>query len=322
MRQVNTRIAASLSTHPEERALLEGIVANPDDEGRYLILADWLDERDDPRRAELLRLHRSLLATCREPEVHPERAGWQVRPCVPRRTASLDATAMEFAWCPPGTFLMGSPPNEEKRNTDERQHRVTLTRGFWLGVTLVTQAQWQAVMGGNPSYFKGENLPVERVSWDDCQEFCKKLAERAGKHYRSPTEAEWEYACRAGTTTPFHFGATISTDQANYNGNRVYAGGRKGKYRQQTTPVDSFPANPWGLRDVHGNVWEWCQDWYGRYLRGDVKDPIGPKEGKVRVLRGGSWSIDPSGCRSAIRAWTAAGNRDYLVGCRLVLCMD
>jgi formylglycine-generating enzyme required for sulfatase activity/tRNA A-37 threonylcarbamoyl transferase component Bud32 len=226
---------------------------------------------------------------------------------------------MSFAWCPPGTFLMGSRHSEPERRDDETQHRVTLTRGFWMGVTPVTQAEWQAVMGSNPSYFKGANLPVEWVSWDDCQEFCTKLGEKVGQRFRLPTEAEWEYACRAGTTTPFHFGATISTEQANYNGNYVYAGGREGK----TTPVDTFPANPWGLRDVHGNVREWCQDWYGPYpFYGDFKDPQGVQNGDARVVRGGSWFDNPGWCRAASRYRLAPGHRNQFVGCRLVLCLD
>jgi formylglycine-generating enzyme required for sulfatase activity len=229
---------------------------------------------------------------------------------------------MKFAWCPPGTFLMGSPPNEPERNDDETPHWVTLTKGFWMGVTPVTQAQWQAVMGRNPSHFKGDNLPVESVSWDDCQAFCKKLAQKVRKRFRLPTEAEWEYACRAGTTTPFHFGATISTDQANYNGSNAYVTGRAAVFWQRTTPVDSFPANPWGLRDVHGNVWEWCQDWYGPYLSSDIQDPLGPEDGDGRVMRGGSWGGMPSDCRSAYRAHLEEGCRRYGLGCRVVLQLD
>ena len=144
--------------------------------------------------------------------------------------------------------MMGSPKEEKERQDNETQHKVTLTKGFYMGVYTVTQEQWQEVMGNNPSKFKGEkNLPVEMVSWDDCQEFIKKLREKDKKLYRLPTEAEWEYACRAGTTTPFHFGETISTDQANYNGEVVYGNGKKGVYRKKTTPVGSFPANAWGL---------------------------------------------------------------------------
>jgi formylglycine-generating enzyme required for sulfatase activity len=150
---------------------------------------------------------------------------------------------MKFAWSPPGTFLMGSPPDEEDREDDEQQHRVTLTRGFWLGVTPVTQAQWQAVLGSNPSHYQGDDRPVEQVSWNDCRKRCQRLAEGDGRRYRLPTEAGWEYACRASTTTPFHFGATISTDLANYNGKYTYGKGPKGVSRRQTTPVGSFPVS-------------------------------------------------------------------------------
>jgi len=230
---------------------------------------------------------------------------------------------MKFAWIPPGTFLMGSPANEPERSDDETQHGVTLTKGFHLGVHQVTQAQWQAVMGANPSNFKGENnLPVEQVSWDDCVAFCEALGKKDGRTYRLPTEAEWEYACRAGTTTPFHFGDTISVNQSNYDGNYTYSNGKKGVYRQKMTPVGSFPANAWGLFDMHGNVWEWCADWFGPYPEGELKDPQGFIGGEARVLRGGSWSFNPRFCRSACRYWRAPGSRDYDLGCRVALCLD
>src|SRR4029077_17171790 len=155
----------------------------------------------------------------------------------------------------------------------------------------VTQEQWQTLMGNNPSLFKGEkNLPVETVSWNDCQKFVKKLREKDKKAYRLPSEAEWEYACRAGTTTAFHFGETISTDQANYNGNFTYGNGKKGTFRDKTTPVGNFPANAWGLHDMHGNVLEWCQDWHDDYPEKDVVDPKGSDEGNQRMLRGGTWN--------------------------------
>jgi formylglycine-generating enzyme required for sulfatase activity/tRNA A-37 threonylcarbamoyl transferase component Bud32 len=233
-----------------------------------------------------------------------------------------NSLGMKFAWVPPGSFLMGSPPGEESRLDDETQHRVTLSKGFYLGVYPVTQAQWQAVMGSNPSRFQGDDRPVENISWEDCQEFCKKLAARDGKRYRLPTEAEWEYACRAGTTTPFSFGQTISTDQANYDGNYTYGQAKKGVYREQTTPVGSFPANTWGLYDMHGNVWEWCQDWYGPYPTGEEKDPKGYEKGEARVLRGGSWIRNPRGCRSASRRRSAPSGRGGDYGCRVALCLD
>jgi uncharacterized protein (TIGR02996 family) len=193
--------------------LLLGIVEDPLSEPRYLVLADWLEEHDDPRRAQLLRLHRRLLATCCKPERHPERAGWQARvveligqgvtPCVPQKTVVLGkGVEMTFHFIPPGSFLMGSPPHEQERSATEVLHRVTLTRGFWLGTYPVTQAQWLAVMGSNPSKFQGDDRPVEQVSWDDCVALC----ERLGEEFRLPTEAQWEYACRAGTTTAYYTG--------------------------------------------------------------------------------------------------------------------
>jgi sulfatase modifying factor 1 len=209
---------------------------------------------------------------------------------------------MKFVWIPPGTFMMGSPKEEKDREAHETQHKVTLSRGFYMGVYTVTQEQWKEVMGNNPSYFKGvKNLPVEMVSWDDCQEFIKKLRKKDKKPYRLPSEAEWEYSCRAGTATPFSFGQTISTDQANYNGNFKYGEGKVGVSRTKTTPVGSFPANAFGLFDMHGNVYEWCQDGYGDYPQNDVSDPHGPNQVKGRVMRGGCFYDVPQSCRSAYR---------------------
>ena len=208
---------------------------------------------------------------------------------VPTTADVYQQPGMKFVWIPPGSFMMGSPKEEigrEKRHNgqkgaDETQHKVTLTKGFYMGVYTVTQEKWQAVMGNNPSKYKAEkNLPVEMVSWHDCQEFIKKLREKDKKAYRLPSEAEWEYACRAGTTTPFHFGETISTDQANYNGD-PYGKEKKGVYRAKTTPVGSFPANAWGLYDMSGNVWQWCDDWFGDYPQKDVVDPTGPEKGSL-----------------------------------------
>jgi uncharacterized protein (TIGR02996 family) len=314
--------------------LLQGVVDEPQAEDRWAVLADWLEEHDDPRRADLLRLHRRLLATCCEPEKHPERAQWQARivallaegikPCVPQRTILLgrQKIPMTFSWVPPGSFLMGSPPQEEGRQDEETLHRVTLSRGFWMGIYPVTQAQWLAAMKTNPSKFKGDDRPVETVSWEDCKQFCKTLGETADRQFRLPTEAEWEWACRAGTTTAFHFGLTISTDQANYDGTTPYGGGCQGVFRQETTAVDSFPANAWGLSDLHGNVWEWCEDWYGPSPGGDGRDPVGDTPGRGRVLRGGCWRDGPQYSRSAQRYWFSPTFRDVECGCRLVLCPD
>ncbi|MDR1534859.1 MAG: formylglycine-generating enzyme family protein [Planctomycetota bacterium] len=226
---------------------------------------------------------------------------------------------MAFMLIRAGTFTMGSPASEGGRGNDEIQHRVTLTKPFYLGIYEVTQKQWQAVMGTNPSRFKGDRRPVENVSWNDANEFCKKLLDLTSRKFRLPTEAEWEYACRAGTTTPFNTGATISTDQVNYNGDYVYGNGTKGVYRKQTTDVGSFLPNAWGLYDMHGNVWEWCSDWYGDYPKGAVSDPKGLGSGSNRVLRGGGWSYNPLNCRSATRTRNEPGNRDDGDGFRVVL---
>ena len=167
------------------------------------------------------------------------------------------ASGIEMILVHSGTFQMGSPETEQGRDEDEGpQHTVLIERPFYLGKYTVTQAQWQHVMGNNPSRFQDPRNPVEQVSWNDCQEFAKKTG------LRLPTEQEWEYAARAGTTTPFHFGETISTDQANYDGNYTYGKGVRGEYRQKTTPVGSFAPNAWGFYDMHGNVWEWCEDIY------------------------------------------------------------
>ncbi|MEA1923166.1 MAG: formylglycine-generating enzyme family protein [Pseudomonadota bacterium] len=230
-------------------------------------------------------------------------------------------TGMEFIWVPQGCFQMGSPSGEKGRDSDEGPvHRVCLD-GFWMGKYEVTQGQWQKITGNNPSRFKkGNNYPVEKVSWNDCQEFIKKLNRRSGKNFRLPTEAEWEYACRAGTTTPFSFGSTISTDQANYDGNYTYGRGRKGVYRKSTVSVGSFRPNAFGLYDMHGNVWEWCSDWYdsGYYKNSPEQNPQGASSGSSRVFRGGCWSSSPWCVRSANRGWLRPGSYFNILGFRLV----
>ncbi|MGH7169154.1 MAG: SUMF1/EgtB/PvdO family nonheme iron enzyme [Gemmataceae bacterium] len=321
--------AAALRELP---GFFDAIVEAGSDFAPQLILADWLEEHDRTHEAELLRLQAALAATCCEHAKHPERVQQQARvvellaagvlPCLPRRTVALaEGVDMTFAWIPPGTFLMGSPPKEPERGGDnETPHFVTLPDGFYLGIHAVTQAQWQAMMGNNPSHFKGENLPVDTASWQDSQKFCKKFSQRDGKHYRLPTEAEWEYACRAGTTTPFHFGKTINTDQVNYNGsNYPYGKGKKGVYRRQTTTVGSFPPNPWGLFDMHGNIWEWCQDWYGPYENSRTKDPSRTKKVSKsdRVLRGGSYDYFAWFCRAAARSWNPPNFRGSAQGFRV-----
>ncbi|MCP4350629.1 MAG: SUMF1/EgtB/PvdO family nonheme iron enzyme [Desulfobacterales bacterium] len=236
-----------------------------------------------------------------------------------KKVLVTETLGMKFVYIKPGAFTMGSPDESEKgRNGDEKQHRVTLTKGFYMQTTEVTQRQWKAIMGSNPSSFKGcEECPVENVSWNDTQEFIKKLNQKREGVYRLPTEAEWEYAARAGTDTPFYFGKCLSTDQANYNGNYPLEGCPKGEYREKTTPVASFKANLWGLYDMHGNVWEWCQDWYSNYPSTAVSDPSGPKTGSDRVFRGGSWGNAAGRCRSASRNHYSPGGRSRYLGFRL-----
>jgi formylglycine-generating enzyme required for sulfatase activity len=232
-----------------------------------------------------------------------------------------NGVTMRLVRIAPGNFMMGSPPTEESRSGDEAQHAVTISRPLYMGVTEVTQEQYEAVMGGNPSYFKGAKNPVEQVSWNEATEFCQKLSQRTGKSFRLPTEAEWEYACRAGTTTPFHTGSTLSTDQANYDGNHTYGpGGEKGVYRQETTPAATFKPNAWGLYDMHGNVSEWCYDAYKADLSNKSRGPR--VEGDVstaRVLRGGSWDGNPQRCRSALRIGFVPDYRYLTLGFRVAM---
>ncbi len=223
-----------------------------------------------------------------------------------------------FRWIEPGTFAMGSPENEPERWEDETQHSVTLTQGYWLADSTVTQALWQAVMNENPSNFKGENRPVDSVSWDDAQAFIDKMnGMKPELRLCLPTEAQWEYACRAGTETPFSFGQQIDSDLVNFDGTNPYNKGKPSQYRQETVEVKSLPANAWGLHEMHGNVCEWCQDWYGDYSSQAVTDPQGPESGDDRVLRGGSWLNCGRHCRSARRYSDSPGGANHSIGFRL-----
>jgi formylglycine-generating enzyme required for sulfatase activity len=232
---------------------------------------------------------------------------------------TINGVTQRMRWIGPGMFMMGSPESEPERMKEwEHQHPVTLTKGYWLGETACTQELWEAVMGNNPSGFKGKSRPVETVSWDDCMEFIRRLnGLHPGLDLRLPTEAEWEYACRAGTKTPFSFGKNITPDQVNYNGNYPYKGGKKGKFREETVDVKLLPVNPWGLYEMHGNVWEWCSDWYGDYPDGEVIDPKGPDSGGNRVMRGGSWDYYGRIVRSAGRSGFEPGDRVDNIGFRL-----
>lgn len=231
---------------------------------------------------------------------------------------------------PSGTFMMGSPEDEHGRSGSESpQHEVTIA-SFFMGAYPITQREWRAVanlpqveleLTPDLSRYKGPNRPVDRVSWPAAIEFCARLAIFTGREYRLPSEAEWEYACRAGTTTPFHFGETITSELANYDGNSTYAGGPKGEHRGETTSIDYFGiANAFGLSDMHGNVWEWCQDYWQPNYRGAPNDGsafMKDRNSVGWVLRGGSWILDPSLCRSACRNYGESITRDYSNGFRV-----
>lgn len=214
---------------------------------------------------------------------------------------------LEMAWIPPGEFFMGSPENEEGRaDTESPRHKVTITRGFWMGRYPVTQEQWAAVMDVNASNGK---LPVEQVSWNDCQEFIRRLNDQGEGTYRLPTEAQWEYACRAGTTTAWFFGKNPEQldEYAWHDGNS------DGKMH----PAGEKQSNNWGLYDMYGNVWEWCRDWSGDYTAEAQTDPTGPETGECRVLRGGNWYSNKNNCRSATRSNNTPGSRIFGGGFRI-----
>ena len=218
---------------------------------------------------------------------------------------------LDMVYISGGKFMMGSPSSEKKDSFDgERpQHEVTVP-SYWMGKYAVTQEQWEAVMGNNPSRFKGAKRPVEQVSWNKCQKFCGKLSKKTRKNYHLPSEAEWEYGCRAGTKTAFHSGETITTDLANYNGNFIYAEEGKGIYREKTVEVGTYPPNAFGLYEMHGNLWEWCEDgWHDNYKEAPKNGKVWTAQIDTKVLRGASWYFStPSCCRSANRNCT---NRAY-----------
>lgn len=252
----------------------------------------------------------------------------QSRSQVFAETIANDIT-LEMVAIPGGSFVMGSPTTEAERDNDEGpQHTVNIA-SFFMGKYQVTQALWRVVadlpkvkidLDRNPSYLKGDNLPVEQVSWDDAREFCARLSQLTGRNYRLPSEAEWEYACRAGTTTPFYFGETITPDLVNYNGNYPYALAPKGTYRNKTTAVGSFLPNTFGLYDLHGNVLEWCQDVWHENYHGAPTDGSAWESGgnsKYRVLRGGSCYFNAKNCRAALRKGISPGIRSLNFGFRV-----
>jgi formylglycine-generating enzyme required for sulfatase activity/tRNA A-37 threonylcarbamoyl transferase component Bud32 len=235
-----------------------------------------------------------------------------------------NSAGMEFVHLKPGSFDMGSPESEHGRYRDEVRHRVTLTHGFWMQTTLVTQKQWQAILGqaNNPSRFRGDDLPVDNVSWDDVKGFCTALAQKEndGRMYRLPYEVEWEYAARAGTTTPFWQGMTITPQDANFDAAQPYRNTEpKAVARDRTTPVKQFGRpNPWGLYDMGGNLWQWCEDGYAAYPKMDVADPKGDEKAAERVLRGGSWGDPALRCRAATRNKALPSARYSNFGFRVV----
>lgn len=215
---------------------------------------------------------------------------------------------MSFVLVPAGEFIMGSPASEEGREAQEVEHRVRITRPFYLGETEVTQAQWAAVMGDNPSWFAacGPGCPVENVSWDRVQTFLERLNERHGATFRLPREAEWEYACRAGSTTAFHTGANLSPRQAVIDA-------------QAPAPVGSFTPNAWGLFDLHGNVWEWTEDEFCPYPAGGATDPMPHCQSPLRVIRGGSWHYGADSARCALRYTHRPQDDGFSLGFRVAI---
>ena len=250
-----------------------------------------------------------------------------------------NALGMSFVLVPPGAFTMGSPEAEPRRLPEETPHRVVLTKPVYMAAYEVTQGQWETLMGDNPAYWSPEGyrrkrgkerdtsrFPVERVAWFQAMEFCKRLADRpeeraAGRVYRLPTETEWEYACRAGTETPYHFGAVHDGSLANSFGGAPYGVDKKGPYLNRPCDVGSYPANAFGLHDMHGNMWEWCADWYASdaYVTATPEDPRGPESGDARVIRGGAWRFSCDYCRAAVRHGYDPRVRAYDVGFRVAL---
>lgn len=308
-----------------QQTLLTALADQPGDTLTQMALADCLEEAGELPRAELTRL---TLKLCRLHADDPLRmieanrinellvSG--VRPCVPE---IFNSVQMRLVLIPAGRFLMGSPANEESRHEDEWQHPVEISRPFWIGANLVTQGQFKQVMGFNPSAFtqngvladrviglNTQSFPVDSVSWHTATEFCERLTQmEQGRRYRLPTEAEWEYACRAGMTTAFSFGTAMSSLIANFDGKSPFLSRRIGPDLNRTTAVGSYPPNAWGVHDMHGNLDEWCGDWYEEnfYRHGPLLDPEGPDQGEMRVMRGGTWGNSARFCRSAFR-WRAS----------------
>ena len=257
-------------------------------------------------------------------------ASKEFSPAAGEKPVPTNPDAKHLVWIQPGSFLMGSPSTEKDRRADEGpQTQVVISTGFWMSKHETTQAEYLAVVGNNPSHFTGDlQRPVEQVSWEDATNYCAKLTLRergagrlpAGYAYRLPTEAEWEYACRAGTTTATAFGNSLGSDQANFTGSYPYGGATKGPNLKTTNKIGSYGPNAWGSYDMHGNVWEWCLNWYAGALPGViVTDPQGPSKASYRPLRGGGWLSYGWDCRSATRFILLPDNSGDDTGFRPVL---
>ncbi len=325
-------------------ALLEAIRREPADDLAWVALADWLEEAGLAERAELCRLTHRLRALPQRSAARPavqtraqEMVLAGVEPCMPQ---VVNGVGMRLTLIPPGTFRMGAARAEPGRAGGESpRHAVTISRPFYLGTFPVTQAEYEAVTGRNPAHFRAggqgadkvrgmdtSRFPVERVSWADAVSFCERLSKRpgekkAGRVYRLPTEAEWEYACRAGTTSTFHSGDSYTSGQANFDGNYPSDGATKGEFLARTCEVGRYRPNLWGLYDMTGNVWAWCADWYdaGTYTRSSRTDPAGPEAGTRRCRRGGSWYMNATQCRSAYRSSNTPGEAVEYCGMRVVM---
>ena len=312
--QVNKALQTALSKDPGERPGTAGALID-------LLRARSVSKSKPRKEQAVVPARAAPLLPCAVAPYSSERATEYQRQTAEALGVHVDRSMdlgggvkLDLVLIPAGEFTIGSPQSEKERSSNEGpQHLVRLTKPFYMGVTEVTQAQWKAVMESNPSNFMGDDLPVETVSWDDAVEFCRKLSDKEGRDYRLPTEAEWEYACRAGSTARFCFGDSKSSlgDYAWYSNN---SGGK-------THPVKSKKLNAFGLYDMHGNVWEWCSDWYGSgyYSKTPASDPQGPSTGRSRVVRGGSWYYAPRYCRSANRGYNAPGSRSYSSGFRVVV---
>jgi uncharacterized protein (TIGR02996 family) len=288
-----------------EETLVQALNADPTDPTAWLALADALEESGRPDRAEYLRLRHELMAAAR----FPGRAALEARlralllagtpPAAVLWTVALnDTTSLTLALVPPGQLVMGSPAREPRRyNNEGPRHLVRVTRPYWLGVTPVTQAQFRALTGKNVSHFPGDDRPADSTDWPTAQDFCQRLGARLGRACRLPYEAEWEHACRAGTSTPYCSGrgtrAMRRVGWGSYDGQTGGAG--------ETRPVAQFLPNPLGLYDMHGNVREWCQDDLRTYTAREQTDPRGRESSRNRVVRGGSWYYGPEDSRSASR---------------------